>query len=104
MVFCGKPGEMPMSQQESAETLAIQALTWLVNQPEDLGAFLAASGASGAELASLAAEPAFLGAVLDFLLEADTRIVAFCDAANLPYSAPMQARAALPGGREWHWT
>jgi hypothetical protein len=93
-----------MNQQESAETLAIQALTWLVSQPEDLGAFLAASGASGAELGQLAAEPAFLGAVLDFLLEADSRVIAFCDSAALPYTAPMQARAALPGGREWHWT
>ena len=50
------------------------------------------------------AEAAFLGAVLDFLLEADRRVIAFCDSAALPYTAPMQARAALPGGREWHWT
>lgn len=93
-----------MNQQDSAETLAIGALTWLLGQPEDLGAFLAASGAGGAELAQAAGDPAFLGAVLDFLLEADARVVAFCDSAGLPYTAPMQARAALPGGREWHWT
>lgn len=93
-----------MTQQESAETLGLQALTWLIGQPEDLGAFMAASGASGADLAGLAGDPAFLGAVLDFLLEADARVMAFCDAAGLPYTAPMQARLALPGGREWHWT
>jgi hypothetical protein len=36
--------------------------------------------------------------VLDFLLMDDAWVVAFCDAAGLPYEAPMRARAALPGG------
>jgi hypothetical protein len=34
----------------------------------------------------------------------DAWVVAFCDAAGLPYEAPMRARAALPGGGQVHWT
>lgn len=93
-----------MNRQESAETLALQALTWLATQPEELGAFLNASGASISDLAALAGNPGFLGALLDFMLESDARVMAFCDAEGLPYTAPMHARSALPGGQNVNWT
>ena len=41
-----------MNRQETAETVALQALSWLLGQPEELGGFLAASGASPAATAS----------------------------------------------------
>ncbi len=93
-----------MNRQESAETLALQALTWLSSQPEEFGAFLNASGASISDLPALAASSGFLGAVLDFMLESDKRVIAFCDAGSLPYTAPMHARVALPGGQNVNWT
>ncbi len=93
-----------MNRQESAETLALQALTWLFGQPDMIGAFLNASGAGQGDLAALAGQPVFLGAVLDFLTEDDARVMAFCDQAGLPYTAPMQARLALPGAQHTHWT
>jgi len=34
----------------------------------------------------------------------DAWVMGFCDAVGLPYEAPMQARAALPGGEQVHWT
>jgi hypothetical protein len=46
----------------------------------------------------------FLGAVLDFLMEDDARVIGFCDEAGLPYGAVMQARGALPGGDVPNWT
>ncbi len=93
-----------MSGQESAETLALKALAWLAEDRDRLGAFLAASGAAPADLARQAGEPAFLGAVLDHLLSSDALVVAFCDAEAIAYDRPMRARAALPGGAQWHWT
>ena len=93
-----------MNRQESAESLALQALSWLLSQQDVMGAFLYATGAAQGDLAALAAEPVFLGAVLDFLTEDDSRVMAFCDQAGLPYSAPMQARLALPGAQHTHWT
>jgi hypothetical protein len=34
----------------------------------------------------------------------DAWVIGFCDSVNLPYTAPMQARAALPGGEQMNWT
>lgn len=93
-----------MNRQEIAETLALQALAWIAGNDEMRPLFLGASGASAADLAKGATDPAFLAAVLDFLLLDDAWIVAFCDAAGLRYDAPMQARAALPGGEAANWT
>lgn len=93
-----------MSQQESAETLALQALAWLAGHEELLPVFMGSTGLSSDELRNRATEPEFLGSVLDFLLMDDAWIVAFCDATGLRYDAPMRARAALPGGEALHWT
>lgn len=93
-----------MNQHESAEALALNALAWLLGQDEQVSAFLNASGAAPSQMAQLARDPAFLGAVLDFLLEADDRVIGFCDGAGLPYAAVMQARMHLPGGAVPNWT
>lgn len=91
-------------EQEQAETVAIQALGWMAGNDEVLGQFMSASGASIDDLRAGAGDPAFLGALLDFLMLEDAWVIAFCDAARLPYDAPMRARAALPGGAQMHWT
>lgn len=89
---------------DRAETLALQVLAWLVGNDDLLPAFLGATGASEEDLRAQAGDPAFLGAVLDFLAMDDAWIVAFCDANGLAYDLPMRARAALPGGQQTHWT
>ncbi len=91
-------------EQNSAETLALQALGWLVGNEELLPVFLGASGTSAADLKTRAQEPAFLAAVMDFILMDDAWVLAFCDQEGIAYSAPMAARAALPGGGEVSWT
>ncbi|MFT4151754.1 MAG: DUF3572 domain-containing protein [Paracoccaceae bacterium] len=93
-----------MSGQESAETLALQVLTWMAGDDEIFTAFLSASGASAPDVAGQAADPVFLASVLDFLLLEDRWIMGFCDATGLRYDAPMRARAALPGGGAMNWT
>ncbi|MBT8455502.1 MAG: DUF3572 domain-containing protein [Rhodobacteraceae bacterium] len=91
-------------QQEFAETLALRALAWLAGNEELLPVFLGASGASEADLRARAAEPEFLGSVLDFLLMDDAWIIAASDAQDIPYDSLMRARALLPGGEAVHWT
>ena len=91
-------------RQDAAETLALQALGWLAAQDDLFPVFLGATGASATDIATRAGEAEFLGAVLDFLLMDDAWITAFCDSAGIAYTLPMQARAALPGGAEAHWT
>ncbi len=94
---------MSMSQH-SAETIALQALGWLVGNDELLAVFLGATGASEADLRARASDPDFLGALLDFLMMDDAWVVAFCDSVELPYDRLVMARAALPGGAQVHWT
>lgn len=91
-------------QPEIAQVLALQALGWIASEDEVLPVFLTATGANLADLRSRAADPDFLAAVLDFLMQDDRWVVAFCDAQGQPYTAPLAARAALPGGAVTNWT
>jgi hypothetical protein len=90
--------------QDSAETLALQALAWLAAHDDLLPVFLNATGASEGDLAKRASDPEFLGAVLDFLMMDDAWVIGFCDHVAIPYERIMEARAALPGGDQVHWT
>lgn len=94
---------MPWST-DAAETLAMRALAWLIADDDLLAVFVGSSGVSEQDLRVRLAEPELLASVLDFLMQDDAWIVRFCDAAGLAYEAPMQARAALPGGTPMHWT
>lgn len=91
-------------KREAAEALALRALGWLAAEPDRIGAFLAASGAGPTELRARAAEPEFLGFVLDFLLADEAALLAFAADSGLPPEAAGRARAALPGGDAPDWT
>lgn len=90
--------------REQAEVVALQALAWLAEQEDLLGMFLGSSGMGQEEVAQRAQDPEFLAAVLDFVLMDDAWVLGFARASGLPETAPMQARAHLPGGADPHWT
>ncbi len=94
---------MPISE-DSAQTLALNALGWLVGNDELLPVFLGSTGAAVNDLRDRAGEPEFMASVLDFLMLDDSWIMAFCDAASVPYDQPAQAKAVLSGGSDVHWT
>lgn len=89
---------------EAAETFALKVLGWLAANDDLLPVFLGSSGADIASLRQQAADPAFLASVLDFVMMDDAWVIACCDALDARYEAPMQARAALPGSEQVHWT
>jgi Protein of unknown function (DUF3572) len=91
-------------QLEAAQTLALQALGWIAAEDEVFPQFLTATGANLGDLRARATDPDFQGAVLDFLMQDDRWVVAFCDGQGHPYTAVQLARAALPGGAETFWT
>ncbi len=93
-----------MNEQDHAEWVAIQALGWLAANDEVMPVFLSATGADAGDLRERATDPAFLVSVLDFLMQDDAWVMAFCDAQGLTYDRPMRARQALPGGQDMHWT
>ena len=94
---------LPLSL-DAAEALAIDALGWLAAEPDRIGSFLGLAGAAPEELRERAAEPEFLGFVLDFLLGDEEMLIAFCSDNDVAPDRPMRARAALPGGDLPNWT
>ncbi|SMX49296.1 DUF3572 domain-containing protein [Maliponia aquimaris] len=90
--------------REVAETVGLQAVAWLAANDDLLPVFLGATGASEADFRASLQDPAFQGAVLDFLLMDDAWITAFCSEQDLEPLLPMLARAHLPGGETVHWT
>jgi len=92
------------SREDAAELLALQALGWLAGDDALLARFLAASGASLADMSAAAGDQAFLASVLDFLLTDDAWVIAFCEATGHRYTEPLTARAFLCGGQAGHWT
>jgi Protein of unknown function (DUF3572) len=90
--------------QEAAETIALQALGWMITQDDVLTEFLSESGMSVTEFAVSAQEPEFLAAVMDFILMQDDRVQAASEAVNLTPVKFVQARSGLPGGAVPDWT
>lgn len=93
-----------MQTSERAQTLALQALGWLVGEEELLPVFLGATGAGEADLRARAKDPVFQGAVLDFILMDDAWVVACAQAIGTAPETLAAARHALPGGAEVSWT
>lgn len=93
-----------MMTREAAETVALQGLGWVAGQEDLMGVFLGSTGISEAELKSRVGEADFLAAVLDFLLMDDAWVLGVAEAANIAPERLAEARAALPGGAQVHWT
>ncbi len=93
-----------MIARDFAETLALDALAWLVSNEDLCPVFLGSTGLAEGDLVAQADDPDLLAAVLDFLLMDDAWVMAFCDARGLAYGRVTEARAALPGGEQVHWT
>ena len=69
--------------REVAEIVAVQALAFIAADSERLGLFLAESGIGPETLRTSAADPHFLGSVLDFVLRDDATVKAFATASQL---------------------
>jgi len=85
--------------REAAEALAIQALSFIAEEPERLGAFLAATGIGPDAIREAARQPDFLAGVLDHMLADESLLVAFADSAGIDPASIARARRAL--GKQW---
>ena len=83
--------------RNTAESLAIQALAYLAEEPERLGIFLAASGVEPDTIRQAAADPAFLAGVLDHVASSEELVLAFAAQADIAPEDVERARAALGG-------
>lgn len=83
--------------QDAAQTIALQALSFLIEDDERLGGFMDTTGLDADDLRRAATDPDMLGGVLDYLLAFEPLLVEFADHANLPPEDAVMARQALPG-------
>ena len=90
----------PFDVKQVAETVAIQALSFLAAEPARLGRFLAETGLGPETLRGAADSPEFLGSVLDFILGDEKLVKEFAEANELKPSTVGAAREAL-GGPSW---
>ena len=81
--------------RESAETLAVEALTFLAEDGETLGRFLGATGLGPETLRAAASEPGFLAAVLEHLLGDETLLLVFAERRRIRPMMIAAARHAL---------
>jgi hypothetical protein len=81
-----------------AESVAIQALSYLAEDTDRLGRFLAITGMDPRRIRAAAAEPDFLAGVLEYVSADEPLLVAFAEHAGLKPQDVEIARAALAGG------
>lgn len=91
-------------KEDQAVDLAQGALIWIAGRPEALGALLSASGLGPEDLRARAADPEFLGFVLDHLMQSEAMLIDFARESAAPPGRVAEARAALPGGDAPNWT
>lgn len=82
---------------EAAEAIALQALGFLAADGERIERFLAITGLLPATLRKRAAEPDFLGGVMDYLLADQSLLLSFAESAGMDPDRIVAARRQLPG-------
>jgi hypothetical protein len=83
--------------RDTAEILAIQALAFLAEEPEQLNRFLGMSGIDADDIRTAAREPAFLAGVLEHMLGDESLLIAFAESAGIEPGEIARARSALGG-------
>ena len=86
--------------REAAEMLAIQALSFIAEEPERLNGLLNATGLTLDRLRESAAAPDFLAGVLEHMLADESLLLAFADSAAIDPADVSRARIALGGSWE----
>lgn len=90
--------------RDGAEQIALKGMVWLAGNDDLLPVFMGSTGVDESAFRYGVGNAEFQASVLDFILMDDAWVIAFCDSAAIPYDRLMQARAALPGGEQVHWT
>ena len=85
---------------DSARSLAVSALAFIAADSDRLNRFLSLTGLGPDNLRTAAADPAFLGSVLDYLVGDEGLLVEFAADAGLKPEAVARAHAVLRGPTE----
>ncbi len=89
------PREKNAVSYDDAEKLAINGLSLIAEDPDNLGRFLAETGLGPETLRSAAADPSFLCAVLEFLMADEARLLVFVERMRIRPTLIAAARLTL---------
>jgi hypothetical protein len=87
--------------RESAELLAVQALTFIAEDEARMRSFARATGIEPSQMRAAARQDGFLAGVLEHILDNESLLVAFADSAGIDPAEIARARAALGRGADW---
>ena len=89
----------------AADTIAAEALSWMVSDPELLGRFFALTGVDAGDIRHAAADPGFLTGVLDFIMAHEPTLMAFAESSGIKPEKIAAAARTLngPGSAEFGW-
>ena len=93
--FGSSSGKRHKLTKDAAESMAIEVLGFLAEDPARLDRFLALSGLGLDNLRAAAEEPGFLAAVLDHLASDEALLLAFAAKSTHEPSAIVRAREVL---------
>ena len=85
--------------KKQAQLIVLNSFSHLTLDSSKIGKFLRETGISPAELHANAGEASLLGAVLDYLLQVDAALLAFCEAAGYTSEDVNRARIEMPSGK-----
>lgn len=91
-------------QQAEAQGLAGRVMDWMLDNPDQLGAFMAATGLGPADLRAGLGTPGLDLALIDHLMGDEGLLTRVCADLGLPPDHPARAQAALGGGPGPNWT
>lgn len=86
-----------MMTSEKAETIALQALAFVMKEEELLDNFLLNTGLTPQDLRHRFRDPELLGGVLDLIMTNDEALLDCCNALSISPETLIMARRALPG-------
>lgn len=89
--------------RESAQELATAALLHMVQRPDLVEGFLAATGLEAGDLRQVTTHPDMALHVLDYLLEDDRRVMDAAAELQIKPGDLMHARTALAGPGSYGW-
>lgn len=86
-----------LDQLRSAEDIAIDVLAWLAGEPDLMARFLALTGLTADTLRRASTDPAFFGGLLDFLMDHEPTLLAYCAARDRRPEDVARAHRVLAG-------
>ena len=90
-----REGRRPVGSGKDAETIGVEALSFMASNPEVLQRFLDVTGMEAGQLRSAAARPSFFVGLLDFILAHEPTVLDFAGAAGLDPAEIGMARERL---------